>query len=105
MYNCLPLDAKTQQRILRAKSSSENSFENVGVFAAGVAAANQVGLDTGLINTLALGYLVSRLAFVFAYVQLGQNRNLSWMRTTCFIVSSGLMMTMWTKAGLKAILW
>lgn len=105
MYNCLPLGAKTQQRVLRAKSSSENSFESVGVFAAGVVAANQVGLDTGLINSLALGYLASRLAFVFVYVQLGQNRNLSWMRTACFIVSSGLMMTIWIRAGLKAIQW
>ena len=105
MYSCLPLGAKTQQRVLRAKSSSENSFESVGVFAAGVVAANQVGLDTGLINSLALGYLVSRLAFVFVYVQLGQNRNLSWMRTACFIMRSGLMMTMWIRAGLKTIQW
>jgi uncharacterized MAPEG superfamily protein len=92
-----------QQRILRAKGASENGFESLGLFIGGVLAANQAGLDVGVINSLSIGYLVARCVYVFAYVKLGENRKLAGLRSLCWAVSVGLALTMWIKAGLKAM--
>lgn len=93
---------QTKQLIFRAVSASENGFESIGVFTGAVVAANQVGLDTKLVNCLAGGYLAARIAFVFAYVWVGKNRELAWVRPLCFASSVTAMLSMWVMAGLKA---
>ncbi|KAG6008600.1 hypothetical protein E4U21_004240 [Claviceps maximensis] len=94
------IDKKRQQRLLRAKAASENGFESLGLYAAGVVAANQAGVGAWTINALTLGYLVSRIAFVFAYVELGANRRLAPVRSICWALSVGLCLGLWVKAGL-----
>lgn len=92
-----------RQRLLRAQNASENGFESIGIYAAGVVAANQAGLGAGAVNALTLGYLASRLGYVFSYVELGANSRLSGVRSGFWMVSMGLCFTLWVKAGLKAI--
>ncbi|OAQ70496.1 membrane associated eicosanoid/glutathione metabolism-like domain-containing protein [Pochonia chlamydosporia 170] len=97
------IDKPLQQAILRAKGASENGFESMALFAGAVVAANQVGLHACVVNTLSIGYFVSRLLYVFAYVKLGENRKLAGLRSLMWMVSVGLCMTLWFKAGLKAM--
>ncbi|KIE00052.1 membrane protein, partial [Metarhizium majus ARSEF 297] len=92
-----------QQMILRAKGASENGFESLGLFAGGVLAANQAGLHACVLNTLSIGYLAARLAYVFCYVKLGANRKLAGLRSLAWMVSVTLCLTMWVKAGIKAM--
>ncbi|KAG5925581.1 hypothetical protein E4U42_004160 [Claviceps africana] len=92
-----------QQRLLRAKDASDNGFESLGMYAAGVVAANQAGLAVGTINALTLGYLACRVAYVYAYVELGANRRLAGVRSVCWAISMGLCLALWVKAGLKAM--
>lgn len=75
----------------------------MALFAGAVVAANQVGLHACVVNTLSIGYFVSRLLYVFAYVKLGENRKLAGLRSLMWMVSVGLCMTLWFKAGLKAM--
>ncbi|GAB0131670.1 hypothetical protein EsDP_00000132 [Epichloe bromicola] len=97
------MDKPRQQRLLRAQNASENGFESIGIYAAGVIAANQAGLSASTVNALTLGYLASRLAYVFSYVELGANRRLSGVRSGFWVLSMGLCFTLWVKAGLKAV--
>ncbi|KHN95157.1 uncharacterized protein MAM_07042 [Metarhizium album ARSEF 1941] len=97
------IDKPRQQMILRAKAASENGFESLALFAGGVVAANQAGLHACLLNTLSIGYLASRLAYVFCYVKLGENRKLAGLRSLAWTVSVTLCLTMWAKAGIKAM--
>ncbi|KAG5969762.1 hypothetical protein E4U58_001088 [Claviceps cyperi] len=96
------MDKSLQQRLLRAKSASENGFESLGFYAGGVIAANQAGVPVATVNALTLGYLACRLAFVFAYIELGANRRLAGVRSLLWAVSTGLCITLWVKAGYKA---
>ncbi|KAF4447402.1 hypothetical protein F53441_9080 [Fusarium austroafricanum] len=59
-----------KQFLLRAKATTENGLETIGLYAAGIAAANFAGVPTPTINTLGLGYVVSRLAYNVAYLWL-----------------------------------
>ncbi|EFY98618.1 uncharacterized protein G6M90_00g012910 [Metarhizium brunneum] len=97
------IDKPRQQMILRAKGASENGFESLGLFAGGVIAANQAGLHPCVLNTLSIGYLAARLAYVFCYVKLGANRKLAGLRSLAWMVSVTLCLTMWVKAGIKAM--
>ncbi|OAA43156.1 membrane protein [Metarhizium rileyi] len=97
------MDKSRRQTILRAKSASDNGFESLALFVGGVLAANQVGLHVSDLNTLSIGYLLSRLAYVFCYVKLGENRKLSSLRSLMWSISVGLCFTMWMKAGSKAM--
>ncbi|KAG8417150.1 hypothetical protein J3459_012601 [Metarhizium acridum] len=97
------IDKPRQQMILRAKGASENGFESLGLFAGGVLAANQVGLHACVLNTLSIGYLAARLAYVFCYVKLGGNRKLSGLRSVAWMAGVALCLTMWVKAGMKAM--
>ncbi|KAK2592883.1 hypothetical protein QQS21_009415 [Conoideocrella luteorostrata] len=97
------LDKPLQQRIARALGASQNGFETLGVFAGGVIAANQAGLATKTLNTLAIGYLCARVAYVYTYIHLGANRKFSILRSALFAVSVGFCMSLWVKAGLNAM--
>jgi uncharacterized MAPEG superfamily protein len=84
---------------LRAKGASENGFENIGLFAAAVVAVNHAGVDTWIVNCLTIGYLATRIAFVFAYIWLGRDRRLAWVRSVCFGMSAFTIMGLWITAG------
>lgn len=94
---------QTKQRILRAKGASENGFESLSLFIGGVIAANQAGLETSTLNSLSIGYLLIRLAYVFAYVKLGENAKLAPIRSLIWVTSVGISLTMYIKAGLKTM--
>ncbi|KAJ6446322.1 Membrane associated eicosanoid/glutathione metabolism-like domain-containingprotein [Purpureocillium lavendulum] len=97
------IDKTLRQRIIRAEGASQNGFENLGFFASGVVAANVAGLDGPEISALSLGYLVARLAYVFTYVHLGANRRLAPVRSLVYMASTGLLLTIWVRAGLKLL--
>lgn len=63
------LDDATKQTIVRAEAAQQNGFENIGLFAAAVVAANVANVDSWWINALSGGYLVSRTAYNVCYIQ------------------------------------
>lgn len=89
-----------KQRILRAEGASQNGFETLGFFASAVVAANVAGMRSTPLNMLSIGYVVSRLAYVFVYVHLQTNRRISWLRTAVWQLGAGLTITIWIRAGL-----
>ncbi|KAL6868376.1 hypothetical protein J3F83DRAFT_714649 [Trichoderma novae-zelandiae] len=88
-----------QQRILRARSAMENGFETLGLYAAGVAAANHARVDARLLNLLTLGYLASRAAYVYAYVVLCADRKLAPLRSVCWAAGAAAWAALWVLAG------
>ena len=81
--------------------ASTNGFETLGFFAAGVAAANYAGVDSQTLNTLSVGYVLARIAFIVAYVGI-RNRRLSWARSVLWNVASLASVLLWVKAGFAA---
>lgn len=64
----------------RANSAQANSFEALPLFIAGVLAAQQMQLDQGRIDTLALAYVGLRVAFIAFYLADQANlRSLVWV--------------------------
>ncbi|RTE71637.1 hypothetical protein BHE90_013944 [Fusarium euwallaceae] len=88
-----------KQLILRAKAATENGFETIGYFAAGVAAANHAGVRAPALNALSFGYVACRTAYNVAYVWLQADRRLCWVRSVVWTVGIGLITTLWVKAG------
>ncbi|TQV99650.1 hypothetical protein V2A60_005106 [Cordyceps javanica] len=95
------LDKEAKQRIGRAKAASDNGFETIGLYAAAVVAANVAGVDTVLLNRLTIGYIVSRFAYIFTYVQLGGNRKTAPLRSLTWAAGIGAIITLFIKAGNK----
>ncbi|CAH0047081.1 unnamed protein product [Clonostachys solani] len=88
------LDEETKQRLIRAKRASENNYETIGLFAAGVAAANQAGAPTCVVNALSWGYVGFRVVYNFVYINLGGIRETHWIRSAVWSVC------MWSSVGL-----
>lgn len=93
---------QTKARILRARGASNNGFETLGYFAGAVVAGNFAGLGHSSLNFLSIGYLLTRLAYVVAYIKRPNNwshvlRSVLW--ETSFWIASAL----WIKAGLKVM--
>lgn len=93
------LDSLTKQRIVRAKNASDNGFENIGYFAAAVAAANHAGVPNEALNTLSIGYVAARNAYNLAYIFLQDNEQLSWVRSAVYFTGVGLVTSLWLKAA------
>ncbi|KAM0434489.1 hypothetical protein ACHAPT_003585 [Fusarium lateritium] len=93
------LDKPKKQLILRAKAATENGFETIGLFAAGVAAANHAGVHPRALNALSFGYVACRAVYNVAYVWLQADRRLCWVRSVAWSVGIGLITTLWVKAG------
>lgn len=64
----LTLSAATRATIIRAEGAQQNGFENIGLFAAAVVAGNIAKLDSGLLNALTGGYLLSRAVYNVVYI-------------------------------------
>ncbi|KAF7545485.1 hypothetical protein G7Z17_g9127 [Cylindrodendrum hubeiense] len=97
------LDKVTQQCMLRAKAASANGFETLGFYAAAVVAANVAGVDAPTLNVLTLGYIISRIFYNFTYIWLQKNRNLARLRSLSWVAGIALVVTLWIKAGNKAL--
>ncbi|KAG9254871.1 uncharacterized protein F5Z01DRAFT_635763 [Emericellopsis atlantica] len=97
------LDAAAKARITKAKQASENGFETLGLFAASVVAANQVGVEPRTLNALTWGYVASRVAFNVAYVHLSQDKTMSWFRSAMWQGGVWTIMGIWISAGLKVM--
>lgn len=80
----------------------ENGFESLGMFAAGVAAANCAGVDVYTLNLLTLEYVLSRALYIFVYVVLCANGRLSALRTLTWLLGVVSMLALWVLAGIKA---
>lgn len=92
---------QAKQKVIRAQSASDNGFETIGLYAAAVAAANSAGVDAAVLNRLTIGYVISRFAYVFVYVQLGANRQLAPVRSAVWLSGIGAIVTLFIQAGNK----
>lgn len=83
---------------MQAEGAQQNGFENIGLFAAAVVAANVAKLDVGYVNMLSWGYIATRVVYTAVYLT-----NTSWglsnVRTGVFLGGVGLCMTMLVSAG------
>jgi uncharacterized MAPEG superfamily protein len=68
VVNDQSLDSKTKGRIVRAEAAQANGFENLGFFSAAVVAGTYSGLSPLTVNSLSIGYLVSRVAYNHIYI-------------------------------------
>lgn len=89
-----------RDRIVRAESAGLNGTENIGLFAAAVVAGNAAGLETGWLNALAGGYVVTRAVYVPVFV-LGDTVRLAGLRTGLFAVGTGCCLGLFVMAGVK----
>lgn len=55
-------------KYIRAEAAQQNGFENLGLYAAAIVAAHIAKLPAGHVNSLALGYVLSRLAYNVLYI-------------------------------------
>jgi uncharacterized MAPEG superfamily protein len=90
------LDTTTKETIIRAEAAQQNGFENLGLFAAAVVAANVAKVDAWWMNVLSLGYLGSRAAYNVLYV-----RGAGGARTVVFLGGVGVIFTLFIQAGNK----
>ncbi|SPO26945.1 uncharacterized protein UTRI_10414_B [Ustilago trichophora] len=93
-----PLELK----ILRGQSCQANAFENVPLFIATLIWANVTKLDTKTINNFVVGYLTSRLAFTWCYLNLGSRVN-SFARTAVFQVGIIWIISIWCKGAMTLL--
>lgn len=86
-------------RFRRAKAASANGFETLGLYAAGIVAANASGVPTATVNKLALGYIASRVVFNYIYVFLQDNRKFAPLRTLVWMAGIAIIFMLYTSAG------
>lgn len=86
-------------RFRRAKAASANGFETLGLYAAGIVAANASGVPTATVNKLALGYIASRVVFNYIYVFLQDNRKFAPLRTLVWMAGIAMIFMLYTSAG------
>lgn len=94
------IDSKTKGRILRAEGAQQNGFENIGLFAAAVVAANVAKVDSSWLNGLSIGYLVSRFIYNHVYM-FNETKTLAQLRTVTFLSGIGMIFTLYIQAGNK----
>jgi len=68
----------------RANAAQQNSFEALPIFIAGVLIAQAHGAPSGTVDTLALVFVLARVAYIATY--LADRANL---RTLCWVVALG----------------
>jgi uncharacterized MAPEG superfamily protein len=92
------LDKATKQRILRAEAAQQNGFENLGLFASAVVAANVAGVNTKLVNILSGGYCATRALYNVVYVN-NTTPAIANVRSLTYLAGVGMIMTMFVAAG------
>ncbi|KAK0646530.1 hypothetical protein B0T16DRAFT_353016 [Cercophora newfieldiana] len=93
------IDKTRLRRIQRAESASANAWETIGLYAAGVVAANLAGVPKESLNTLTLGYVASRVVYNWVYVFGQDNSRLAPVRSLTWIGGMGLLLGLFVKAG------
>ncbi|KAI0390239.1 hypothetical protein F5Y17DRAFT_73667 [Xylariaceae sp. FL0594] len=93
------LDKATKGKILRAEAAAANGSETIGLFVGAVLAANYAGVPVETINTLSIGYLLSRAAFNYTYIFLQDNRKFAPVRSLIWISGLACWVTLYVKAG------
>ena len=86
-------------RILRAKAATSNGLETIGLYAAGVVAANAAKVPVSTLNKLSLFYLGSRLVYNVIYVFLQDNRKFAPVRSLVWMAGLGSIFSFFIKAG------
>lgn len=89
--------------MLRAKAASANGFETLGLYAPAVVAANVTGVDVRTLNMLTLGYIITRIIYNITYIWLQRNRKLAGVRSVSWVTGISLAVTLWIKAGNRAL--
>lgn len=92
------IDLAVKGRLRRAEAAVANSFENFGPFAAAVVAGSTAKLNPVVLNLLSIGYLLSRIAYSYLYIQC-DTPSKAKARTFAYLVSMAFLFTMFIKAG------
>ena len=77
------LPAAIYARYTRAESAHKNGLENFPLIAAAIFAGNLAKLDITLLNTAALGYVLSRVLYTVLYINIDRVRY-SYIRTATY---------------------
>lgn len=94
------IDVVGKGRLRRAEAAVANSFENFGPFAAAVVAGSTAKLDPALLNLLSIGYLLSRIAYSYLYIQADTPEKAKY-RTSAYLVSMAFLFCLIITAGGK----
>ena len=89
---------QTREKIQRAEGAQQNGFENLGLFAAAVVAGNVAGLSATTLNTLSIGYLASRVAYTWIYIN-NTSEALAAARSIVYTIGVGQIFTLFIKSG------
>ncbi|SJX60456.1 uncharacterized protein SRS1_11769 [Sporisorium reilianum f. sp. reilianum] len=89
------------KKIIRAESAQLNGFETLGLYAAGIVAANVAGVPSSQLNQLSIGYLASRILFNLLYIYVTDEATAT-LRSAAYISGIGIISTLFIKAGLRA---
>ncbi|KAI8275424.1 hypothetical protein K4K56_001383 [Colletotrichum sp. SAR 10_98] len=88
-------------RIFRAEAAAANGFETLGLYAAGVVAANVAGVDPRFVNTISFSYIGLRILYNIVYIRLQDNRNWAPVRSLSWILSIACTFTLYFTAASK----
>jgi len=81
--------ARQSGRRARANAAQANSFEALPLFIAAVLTAQQLPVAQGLINALAVGFVLLRLAYIWLYVT-----DRAGARTAVWMAAFGVSVTL-----------
>jgi uncharacterized MAPEG superfamily protein len=87
------------RRIQRGEAACANGLETIGIYAAGVVAANVAGVPKDTLNVMTLGYVASRVVYNWVYVFAQDNSRVAPLRSLVWLVGVGLLTGLWVKAG------
>jgi len=75
-----------------------NSFENIGLFACAVVAANMASVDTTYLNALSAGYVFIRFVYNHVYIY-NDNQTLATARSLTYTMGCACWITLYVMAG------
>ncbi|KAF9875555.1 hypothetical protein CkaCkLH20_06936 [Colletotrichum karsti] len=93
------MDKIVKARIQRAQAAAQNGFESLGLYAAGVVAANVAGVDPRSVNLISFGYIGCRVLYNIIYIRLQDNRAWAPIRSLVWTTSIGLIFTSYIMAA------
>jgi uncharacterized MAPEG superfamily protein len=66
-------------KIKRREAAHKNGFENFPLFAAAIIVGNEAGMDSGTLNLIGLGYLITRGVYSWLYTNITSEKK-SYLR-------------------------
>jgi uncharacterized MAPEG superfamily protein len=67
-------------KIKRREGAHKNGFENFPLFAAAIIVGNEAGMDSGTLNLIGLGYLITRGVYSWLYTNITSEKK-SYLRS------------------------